>query len=49
MKLLMEQEDFKKLLRMLISEANNEEINTVNELIERIVIEIEMVLAPSYA
>lgn len=49
MKLLMEQEDFKKILQTLISEADNEEINTVNELIERIVLEIEMSLAPSYA
>ena len=44
----MSQEKFKILLQTLISEANNEEINTVEEIIEKIVVEVEMTLAPSY-
>lgn len=44
----MSQEKFKTLLQTLINEANNAEINSVEEIIEKIVLEIESTLAPSY-
>jgi len=44
----MTQEKFKTLLQTLIHEANNEEINSVEEIIEKIVLEVELTLAPSY-
>lgn len=44
----MSQEKFKTLLQTLIKEVNNEEINSVEEMIEKIVLEVESTLAPSF-
>jgi len=44
----MEQEKLKDFLQKLISDANDEELCTVEEIIEAIVQEVEIVLAPSF-